>query len=373
MPDKQTRKLLMNQFNKKYHNQFKIRWNENTGTPSSIIGHKISKYRGSAFEIAKAFLIDEKRMLGISDVERDVKLEKTNISKRGGKRLLFVQRYNGIPVLNSGYLIAVNTNGEIYYISGDYYPEISVNTEPALSEQEIKSIVIKDLSHTSGVDISKPILSIYPEHIQGKLRYTLVYQLQTKTQNPPSRFGYLINAINGKIVRKQDLIERITGNGDVYQTNPIHGNPVNRIIHRLRDLNPRKLDGDNIIVYNYETGEAISSSGTFVYDPTNTHFDEVMVYYHSDEFESWLINKGMETNRVNKASAWVHYYTYYAATDPITRTMYFQDDESGLQNPTHEAAVIAHEYTHIVSETYNSLTQNDQAQAMMKAIPTLWH
>ncbi len=365
--DKQARKELLYKFNQSYNNQFKIRFNEYTATPNSIIGHKISKYRGSALEIAKAFLNEHKRMLGIADVENDLKLEKTNVSKKGGKRFLFVQRYKGIPVLNSGYLIAVNNDGEIYYISGDYFPEISVNIKPALLEEQIKTIVLNDLSEAKGVYITNPVLSIYPEIVQGNIRYLLVYKLQAQTQDLPYHFEYLIDAEDGKIVKKQSLIERINGNGNVYQTNPLHGSPINRTIHRLRDINPRKLDGDNIIVYNYEADEASSETGTFVYDTTNTHFDEVMVYYHSDEFESWLINKGMETNRVNKVIATVHYYTGYAFTYPISRAMYFQDDEVGLRNPTHEAAVITHEYMHIVSETYNSLTQNGEANAMDEA------
>jgi len=142
---------------------------------------------------------------------------------------------------------------------------------------------------------------------------------------------------------------------------------VNRIIHRLNDVNPRILDGENIVVYNYATSEASSTDGSFIYDPSNTHFDEVATYYHGDEFESWLVSKGMSPTRVAKVTATVHYYTYYAASIPSLRLMYFQDSYTGLNNPTFESAVIAHEYAHIVSETYNTLTQNDSAGAMDEA------
>ncbi len=53
-------------------------------------------------EIAKAFLNEHKRISGIADAENDLKLEKRNVPKEGGKSFLFVQRFKGIPVLNSG-------------------------------------------------------------------------------------------------------------------------------------------------------------------------------------------------------------------------------------------------------------------------------
>ncbi|KPK91230.1 hypothetical protein AMJ80_07515 [bacterium SM23_31] len=98
-PDKAERMAAMNAFNQKYDNQWKIRWNNVTGTPASILGHRITKYSGTPEQIARAFLNEENIMLGIDNVERNLELTKTGYSERGGTRLTYTQKYekkNGV-------------------------------------------------------------------------------------------------------------------------------------------------------------------------------------------------------------------------------------------------------------------------------------
>ena len=73
-----------NDFIQKYDSKWQMRWNEKTATPNSIFGYKISKYKGTSQEIAEAFMRDEKIMLGISDVDSDVVLERETIQKLAG-------------------------------------------------------------------------------------------------------------------------------------------------------------------------------------------------------------------------------------------------------------------------------------------------
>ncbi|MDD5766579.1 MAG: M36 family metallopeptidase [Candidatus Marinimicrobia bacterium] len=80
-----------------------------------------------------------------------------------------------------------------------------------------------------------------------------------------------------------------------------------------------------------------------------------MAYYHSDEFENWLVGKGMASDQVNKFTIYTHNSSFYASTNAYSKIMYLSDGVSGLRNPSHEAAIICHEYMHGVSETYNTL------------------
>lgn len=357
-----------NDFSQEYNDKWSIRWNEKTATPFSILGYKISKYKGAPEDIAKAFMREEKIMLGISDVDSNMVLEKNNYSGIGGTRLLYKQIYKEIPVLNSGYLIAVNNNSEIYYVSGDYYPEINVNTKPKLNKQEVIKKVEIDLNTVNFEIVGEPILSIYPRDIEDSLSYILVYKIISKQDNTLDELQYIIDANSGIIISKKSLIEKINGSGLVYQTNPLHGGTVSKTIHNLSNINPRKLDGNNVIVYNDVNSEASSSNAVFNYNTTDTHFDEVMAYYHSDEFETFLISKYLQSNRVGKVTIHTHDQDLYryAASNSSQRIVYLSDGSNftGLSDPAKEAAVICHEYMHIVSETYNTLTQNIEADAM---------
>ncbi len=224
-----------------------------------------------------------------------------------------------------------------------------------------------------------------------------MYALDIYLEEQPDAWRYFIDAQTGDIVRKKNLLShgnevdvntisltksvmypeddvenaarfRINGTGTVYTMSPnLNTSTSTETLHRLDNLSPRKLRGDNITVDYYNNTDASSSTGTFNYTTSNAHFDEVMVYYHGDEFEAWMIGKGMGNTQVGKVSAVTRHNTRYASSTPSLREIYFMDGASGLNNPTKEAAVIVHEYMHVVSETYNDLELNLETDAMDEA------
>ena len=117
---KTERRQAFEQFTSQHEQSGETRWHEETGTPAALLGYEITKYKGTPRQVARAFLAEEKAMLGIEDVERDTELEKEETLAQGGTRLIYRQEYQGVPVLYSGYLIAVNDKGAINYVSGDY-------------------------------------------------------------------------------------------------------------------------------------------------------------------------------------------------------------------------------------------------------------
>jgi len=182
-PDKAERMAAMNAFNQKYDNQWKIRWNNVTGTPASILGHRITKYSGTLEQIAIYFLNDEKAMLGINDVETDLELTKTNYSEKGGTRLTYTQKYKGVPVLYSGYLVAVLNDGSIYYVSGDYFPDVSVDTKPAVSSSKAVEIIGKELAGKGMKIIEEPVIYVHVvDRDTENMSYRLVYKASAATE-----------------------------------------------------------------------------------------------------------------------------------------------------------------------------------------------
>ena len=127
------------------------------------------------------------------------------------------------------------------------------------------------------------------------------------------------------------------------------------------------MKGENVTVDYYNNTNASSSTGTFNYSTTSPHFDEVMAYYHSDEFETWLIQKGLNNSLVGKVSITTRHPSYYAAAYSSRREIYYGSSMLGLNNPTKEATVIAHEYMHVVSEYFHDLTALGQEKAMDEA------
>jgi len=78
-------------FKQKYNENIKIYWNEPSGTPSMILKLKIAKYSGNPENIAMAFLTEEKKMLGIKNPAKDLRLKKINSTSSGIHAVIFEQ------------------------------------------------------------------------------------------------------------------------------------------------------------------------------------------------------------------------------------------------------------------------------------------
>ena len=372
-PDKEQRIEASKLFNQKYDGKFEIQMNSTTGTPSSIFRYKITKYSGTPEQIAKAFLNEEKTMLGIENTDKDLELIRTNYSKKGGTRLMYTQKYKDIPVLNSGYLVAVGNDGAIYYVSGDYFPDMNIDIRPTISNEQVVNEIRTDLAGYNIKIIKEPVICIYiANRYKDSMSYNLAYNVRVKLneKNEVGSFDYIIDAQTGKIISKTNLLKGITGYGTVYQTSPAHNNTSTESLYRLNVNNPLILDGSNVIVYNDKEEEAEEESeGYFIYNPSDTHFDEVMAYYHCDEFEAWLCDKfdlWGPPDIVDQVTVYTHNLhtdqgiEIYSGTHPDEYTIYLADSGTsannfpGLRDPVKDSDCITHEYMHIVNYTYNS-------------------
>jgi Zn-dependent metalloprotease len=361
----------MERFKEKYDNKVQIRWDENTGTPKSIRKHRITGYSGTPLEIATQFLMDEKKMLGIDSVGRDLELKDSRTILDGATRVYFTQKFKDVNVLNAGYLVIIDPNGDIFKVSGDYYPDIKLESVlPSQSSEAVKSTIRSDIKEGTIESISDPDLGILPQVNEEAITYTLIYTATVSASDPAGLWEYTIDANTGTILDKNSLSFDVTGSGRVYLTDPDDCSYSTESLYRLTYSSPQYLNGENVIAYNYDTSEASSAYGTFIYSPANTHFDEVMVYYHVDMFENFLINLGMGGSRLNKVTVHTHYPYEYALTDYITRVIYFNDQNSNpdLLNPTKDAGVIAHEVMHCVTWTYCNMDDNLEEDSMNEAL-----
>ena len=303
-------------------------------------------------------------MFGIADAGKDLRLAKTNM-EAGLTQVTFQQVHQGVPVLYSGYLVSFDAHGVIHYVSGDYFPEIQVDTQPSFSQASVAGLAGSDLGKPITL-MQAPELVVYVDRSADALAYHLAYHTQAISVDSLEAAEYVFDAHTGKLLYKADLIEHIDGSGKVYRVHPTYQSLITVTLPRLLNTSPRRLDGDNINSNNYTFGDATSTTGQFYYGATDPHFDDVMVYYHSDDFEVFMIGNGMEQTRVAKVTSYTRYPGVFAGSIPASRELRFGPENLGnyTRNPTHEAAVIQHEYMHVVSETYNTLTQNNEADAM---------
>ncbi len=362
------RKHELSLFKENFKGKWNIEWDEKAGTIKSLIGDKITKYKGSAEKIAEDFFSENKNLFGIENYNEQFILKEKRTLSSGGNCLLFNQYYKGISVLGAGYLIAINSYGEIYYLSGEFYPEIKIKSDKKISSEYAKNMIKSNYSKINIKDISEPILYILPITEKDSINYKMVYEMTVFSENINEEFICRLDANDGSIITTESLIKKATANGNVYQTNPLHGGIVTKTLKFMYDTNPLTLNGSFIYADNYGS-DPESYDGNFFYSTDNPFFDAVMVFYHLNEFGSILRSRGLPINKTPKLTVITNNplnqpQAFYSES---TQKIYFRRGDTYYNNPTHDASIVCHEYGHHILKQYNFQTPTSESLSMNEA------
>ncbi|MEJ2744219.1 MAG: M36 family metallopeptidase, partial [bacterium] len=176
---------------------------------------------------------------------------------------------------------------------------------------------------------------------------------------------------SGAILNSYNTMRFVQVRGRVYLTSPAE-DPSYTIVPLDRLRRPVELKGEHVVVLNEDFPEARSEDGSFIYAPSDTHFDEVMAYYHVDRVGAFFrkldppLDEAMEAK--GRIRAFVHAgdamdNAYY---DPSTHAIYLGDGGGAerLNDLAKEAAVVYHEYTHAVLDYVNPHLKGTEADAL---------
>ena len=391
-------------FESENKNTLKIVWDENKNSFSKLIGKTSNSYGSTPDTAINNFISQHSELLGIKKKDHNLVVKKKNTWNSENKkthRYEVSQTYNQVPVLYSGYKINVSDDGFIEYISGSFYSEINISTKPEFRINDAIGMINSDLDVTEISKIeSGTELYVLPLYNDNKVEFKLVYR--TDVTNSDGTWRYDIDATNLKIVQKKNLLKShihplpvtenskkmkiqkkypieknnivinstsVTATGNVYAVSPAYANRTMKTLYRLDNASPLKLKGSNIEVTTENGFDAYATNGVFNFSTTSDFFDQTMVYYHGDTFEEWLIdNHELSSNQIGKVTAYVRHGLGPGAV-ASTKKMYFNGVGNGLLNNTFEAAIIVHEYMHIVTGSFNNMTNsyNDEPLAMDEA------
>ena len=165
------------------------------------------------------------------------------------------------------------------------------------------------------------------------------------------------------------------GEGAVYVTHPGLIS-VTDTLALPRLVGNGTLNGTHVEVDNLVSSNAYESNNVFNYPPTNTHFDEVNVYYHVDRFREDYI-KTLGNISLGKVTAQVHFEEANAKfVAPATLKIgdsfdLLSDPIPGGNDFAHEDKIMYHEYMHAVSYDISAIegTATGETGASPRASP----
>ncbi len=189
-----------------------------------------AKAGGGAGERALSFLSENGALIGLNDRERVALGQKTQTAKGstlqelkshtdalGETHVKFDQYYQGLKVFGAQVVVHLNDTG-VTGLSGDFVPEVSLSTVPALSAAEAGENAIRILRKSGGGNdlmARKTDLGIYPH---GLLEGTAV----------SSRLAYAVE-INGERLTEQVWVDAQTG--AILIRIPLRHTALNRVVY----------------------------------------------------------------------------------------------------------------------------------------------
>jgi Zn-dependent metalloprotease len=345
--------------------KWRVRWNKHTGLPASVFsGLSEKKYDGNTRQAARRFLTEHQPLFGIADLNT-LKYVKTK-TNRGIRHVTFNQTVDGVPVYEAEYKVHLRPNGSVDMANGDYYPNVQVSTRAGISQSQARSFAVADMNITDSKALQMQSEKVI--YRDGE-NFRLAWKLVLFRPDPFADWFYMIDAQSGEILEKLNRLTDVTGDGDVYPTHPGLSSVTNKPLFGL--LGNGNLDGTYVNVENGSTARAFSSSHSFVYATTNTHFDEVSLYYHVDNFRRNFIENLDAANLLfDKLTATAHDNSTCpnnACFSPSTQDIYFSDGYDFAK----EDKVVHHEYGHAVIYDIQSGIQsfNDEEGAISEGTP----
>ncbi len=331
-------------FKEQHGESWVIRWDDRTGLPQTIRNGQTEPYRGSADVAARAFLTENRNLFAMRSDLGDLRVEKTTENRYGLQRVTLRQYVSNIPVDGAQYKVQIDGNGHVIMANGYYYPGIEISTRASLSANQAINRSKNDLGVTdlSG-ESNMAELVILPQRDIGS--FALAWKTVIFAEEPFTDWLYYIDAHTGEVIEKHNRLTHVTGTGDVYPTHPDLSSVTTVDLFGLSGNG--YLDGTYVEVLNASNPRAHSSSHNFQYSTNSTHFDEVSLYYHVDNFRRNFINNLDAGNNLFtklKATAHDNLTCPNACFSSTTGNLYF----SNTFDLAKEDKVVHHEYVHAV-------------------------
>ncbi len=338
-----------------------VRWNDRTGVPRSILGKGNKRYRiNDPVEIAKTFLRETADMFRSENGFADLSLDRVLTSGQS-RHVHFAQEIDGIPLFQCGLSVHISPKGEVRQVNGEYVPRPEIKGTWALTDKQALEAALGNISGTRAT--GRPAIEkvLYFDGSSARR----AWQVRMTTDIPLGAWEMVVDGADGKVLYRSNYVDFATGTGSVYDLHPLAGDPVLKDLLYMKALTA--LKSKFVTVKNEDEREASDPDGRYVYDPENTHFDEVMVYYQIIVIHDYFAGLGFHSLDKRAPGATVHVGDDYdnAYFHPWFNGFYFGDGNK-LNDLAKEANVVHHEYTHAVTGKIVSL-RGGEAGAMNEA------
>jgi Zn-dependent metalloprotease len=330
------------------------------------------KGKGGYEEDAVAVLDNLSGVMAVRYAAHEFKAQKATGDHLGFHHVRIMQLHQGLKVVGGDLIVHFNAADDPYQVNGSYVPGIEVDLVPQIDAAAAEQIAIKNLStldeeldHVAGA----PELVVFARDRAPVLAYELALTSTPSGNQAPGLWRYWIDAVTGEVVSRYNDIKDIaapTGNG---ANAAISGNILLGEGGGVKTVTGWYENTDNYYlynkinhwyIYNVSADDVLyPDAETYAYRPSNdwknTDRTEMSGAVCLDATQLYFKNvhgRSSYNNANAYARANVHEGIYYvnAFWDPARQQFFFGDGDGGTADSLVVMDVVAHEFTHAVTE-----------------------
>lgn len=303
--------------------------------------------------VALSFLESYGSLFGVHAPSRDLTLQRQTVADRGRSFLRYQQLYQGVPVM-AGELIVQVAAGMVLSANGEVAPIESLSVEPNLNAAEARDRALGMVAKGSGLAAeqlaaTEPELWVYDPRLLTPydLPARLVWRMEISGEEGLLHQMVLIDAHLGAVVLQLDLVESAL-NRAIYDSGNVRWDPLPGITLVRSEGQVESSVTDANLAYDY-LGDAYAFyegyHGRDSYDDQGAILKATVRY----------CTQNTQYACPYQNAFWNGYYQQFAFGDGMVA-----DD------------VVAHEYTHAVTDHTSRLFYLYQSGALSEAMSDVW-
>lgn len=357
------------------------------------------KGKGAYSEDAIAVLDNLSPVMAVRHAEEEFSVQKVKADRLGFHHVRVKQRHKGLRVVGGDMIVHFNKANEAYQVNGSYVPEVAVDTVPAIDADAAVQIALKDLKgqgHELDQPARTPELVVFARQRSPVLAYELLLSSLPDASGTPGCWRYWVDAMTGEVLMRYNDIKDISApssNGShVTITGKIltgeDSTGTDKFVTGWHDLTYSAYylwNKDlNWYIYNHSTyGDFGSDAGEYAHRTTDNwaqsdrsamsgaiNFNATQDYFSSVHGLNSFNNTGVD------ARANIHYLYPYgyvnAYWSPYQQQFFFGDGDGITANSLLVMDVVAHEYTHAVTEHSADLIYSYESGALNESFSDIF-
>lgn len=373
----------------------KVQWDHQREAPTLVTGHLSERVDGIGLEnleqAAREFLDEHHTLFGITDTKRDLNLITKHQDQAGNATVAMQQLYRGIPVYGATARVQFGADRSVNRVASKFQQKIDVDTIPKINADTAGKKAVTDAGSGSVDPLTPPQLCI----IKIKKSWHLAWDMQVvgPKDGPPVLTRYFISAKNGDVLEKYNDLHTFpntTGQGSGYYSGKGSINTFrDGSTYKLIDNTRVPSGGPSIQVcdcdgtWSFPSDSNVSQDANNNWNATSTtsrkdhqgpevdvlrYFGQVVDYYRNTHSWNSFDNQG-STVKVG-----VHYGNNYnnAFWLPSDKFMCFGDGDDSLFDYLTPNDVVAHEFTHGVTQHTAKLDYRNQSGGLNESFSDIF-